>query len=287
MRKLPLLLLFFTLSCVSTRDADLAREANKLASSATFSGELLLARNGRVLLHKTHGTPAPTYDIASLGKMFTGVAIAQLVQKGLVAYDAPVARYVPGFPHAAVTIEHLLTHRSGIPDLPEDLFRNPPARLDGYLPFLTTAKLELTPGEQRAYSNSGFVLLGLVIEKVTGKPYGEYIRANVIKNISGGGPHGGARSTAKELFRFLEQVRTGRLPMKSGHGFGELAFDNGDRLVGHSGGDTGVSADAYTYLESGYTLVVLSNLGPPTSHDLARGIRKLIEDQGSQVPQGR
>jgi hypothetical protein len=79
----------------------------------------------------------------------------------------------------------------------------------------------------------------------------------------------------------------GKLPMKSGYGFGELALDHGDRLVGHSGGDTGVSADAYTYWNSGYTIVVLSNLGPPASHDVARGIRKLIEVQGSQVPQGR
>lgn len=197
----------------------------------------------------------------------------------MVAFDAPVAHYVPDFPHKAVTLHHLLTHTSGVPDLPEDLFRNPPPRLAGYLPFLTSAKLEFTPGEKREYSNGGFVLLGLVIEAVTGKSYGEYIRENVIANISGGGPHGGAKTTAKELLRFLESVRTGKLPMHSGYGFGELAFDNGDRLVGHSGGDTGVSADAYTYWKSGYTVIVLSNHGPPASHDVARGIRKLLETQ--------
>lgn len=287
MRTLPLLTLLLTIACVSSRDAGLAREADRLASQPAFSGEVLLAKNGRILHHKSYGTPAATYDIASLGKMFTGVAVAQLEQKGLLAYDAPVARYVPQFPHETVTVSHLLTHRSGIPDLPEDLFRNPPPRLAGYLPFLTAAKLEFTPGEKREYSNSGFVLLGLAIEAVTGTTYGEYIRENVIAGISGGGPHGGARTTARELLRFLDDVRTGKLPMKSGHGFGELAFDNGDRLVGHSGGDTGVSADAYTYLKSGYTIVVLSNRDAPASHDVARGIRKALEDHGSQTPQGR
>ncbi len=288
MRKLPLVtVLFLTISCVSTRDASIAREADRLASQPSFSGEVLLARNGRTFHHKTYGTPATTYDIASLGKMFTGVAIAQLAQKGLVAYDAPAARYVPDFPHKDVTLHHLLTHTSGIPDLPDELFRNPPPQLTGYLPFLTSATLQFTPGETREYSNSGFVLLGLVIEAVTHASYGDYIRENVIAGITGGGPHGGARATARDLLRFLERVRTGKLPMKPGFGFGELAFESGDRLVGHSGGDTGVSADAYTYWNSGYTVIVLSNLGPPASHDVARGIRKVLEDQGSQVPQGR
>lgn len=286
MRKLPLLTLLLTIACVSTRDAELAREADRLASQRAFSGEVLLAKNGRAFHHETYGNPAKTYDIASLGKMFTGVAIAQLAQKGLVAFDAPAARYVPGFPHQDVTLHHLLTHTSGVPDLPEDLFRNPPPRLAGYLPFLAATKLDFTPGEKREYSNAGFVLLGLVIEAVTNTTYDDYIRKNVIANIAGGGPHGGAKTTAKELLRFLENVRTGRLPMKSGYGFGELEVGN-DRLVGHSGGDTGVSADAYTYWTSGYTIVVLSNLGPPASHDVARGIRKRLEDQGSQMPQGR
>lgn len=80
MRKLPLIALLLTITCTSTssRDAGLAREADRLASQPSFSGEVLLAKNGQVFHHKSYGTPAKTYDIASLGKMFTGVAIAQL-----------------------------------------------------------------------------------------------------------------------------------------------------------------------------------------------------------------
>lgn len=289
MRTLLLLFVSLSLACASTADRDLAREADRLARNGTFAGEVLLARNGRPLLHESYGTGRRTYNIASVGKMFTGVAIAQLAARGLVAYDAPVSRYLAELPYGAeVTIEQLLTHTAGIPDLPEDLFRTPPPTLAGYLPFLRAAKLEFAPGQKRAYSNSGYIVLGLVIEQVTGATYAHYLQQQVFRparmhHTRAAGPHGGAQSTAADLLRFLERVRRGRLAMKRHHGFGELAFDT-DRLVGHSGGDTGASADAYTYWNSGYTIVVLSHPDPPASHDLARAIRKLIEPRFTSAP---
>ena len=326
MTRLPLALLTALLSfaacATSGPDATLATEtlriAHEKARAGTFSGVVLVSRNGRPLIREAFGFAEKTaarpntvetrFDIASLGKMFTSVAIAQLVERGTLAYDVPIGRYLPGFPNSeiasSVTLHHLLTHTSGIPDLPEDLFNTPRADLRGYLPFLTNAKLEFSPGAKRAYSNSGFVILGLIIEQATRGSYQDYVQKHVFDRagMSGvlfgprGRPHGGAMATADDLVRFFEALRNGKLLERatadtittvrngaSPYGFGELPFVT-DRLVGHSGGDSGVSADAYTYWKSGYTIVVLSNLDAPASHDVARAIRNLIEPRFSTKP---
>lgn len=230
--------------------------------------------------------------------MFTSVAIAQLFERGVVSFDEPIGRYLPDFSNreiaSKVTIHHLLTHTSAIPDLPDDLFNNPPAELRGYLPFFERAALEFAPGAQRAYSNSGFVLLGIILEQVAKTSYERYVAENVFARAGmstvPGLPHGGARATAADLMKFFAALRNGKLVKpetatlittprngaSSPYGFGTLDFDT-DRLVGHSGGSFGISAEAYTYWNSGYTIVVLSDRAPPASHDVAKGLRNLIE----------
>ena len=316
--------------------------ATERAARDEFAGVVLLARQGRPFLHAAYGladrerrkanTTTTRFNVASLGKMFTAVAIAQLVQEGKLNFDDPVGRHLPDLRNAPlrerVTIHHLLTHTSGIPDMPESLFDDPPSELAGYLPFLETAELEFEAGSQRSYSNSGFVVAGLVLEAVTGERYptrierrifapagmegagfdpetptpaaaaygkgtdgegaGRPVRTNESRHL--GGPHGGASATAEDLLRFFAALWGGELVDASvattlttprqgaaaAYGFGVLDFAR-DRLVGHSGGDAGVSADAYHYPRHGYTIVVLSNLEPPSSHDVARHARKLLE----------
>jgi CubicO group peptidase (beta-lactamase class C family) len=313
--------------------------ADQRAAAGHFSGVVLLARGDRTLLAKAYGdadrdarranrvdTP---FNVASLGKMFTGVAVARLVQRGVLDYDAPVGRYLPGFPNAdiarKVTIHHLLTHTSGIPDLPDALFADPPASLGGYVAFFAGAKLEFEPGAQRSYSNAGFVLLGLLLEHATGHPFEDVLRAEAFapSGMHGGfrfadtpgaaigytreaegeawrantdaiaprsGPHGGQLVSAPDLVRFFSALREGRLLPRpaaetmlaprlgapTAYAFGTIDFAT-DRLVGHSGGDAGASADAYTYWNSGYTIVVLSNLDPPASHEVAKAVREALE----------
>lgn len=341
--RISLVLALLTVHCISIpfedRDltADVLRLANEKAVAGTFSGVIVIAREDRILLARAFGmadrqTSRPNtvdtrFDVASLGKMFTSVAVAQLVERGVLSFDAPVGRYLPRFPNeriaGEVTIHHLLTHTSGIPDLPDALFNAPPANLVGYLPFFGGATLEFPPGAQRSYSNSGFVLLGLVVEAVTRQPYEDYVARHVFrpagmtsvsfrrsddqaigyrKNAAGewepntasiaphGGPHGGVLLAAGDLVKFFHALRHGTLLKPSTaatittprpgapapYGFGELAFAT-DRLVGHSGGNIGISADAYTYWQSGYTIIVLSNFEPPASHEIAGAARKLLE----------
>lgn len=321
--------------------SDIRSMVESRAAEGTFTGVVLFANDDATLFEGAYGladrsTNHPNllstcFDIASLGKMFTGVAVAQLVERNRLEFDQPVGRYLP--PPLAdteigrkVTIHQLLTHTSGVPDLPDDLFNAPPARLSGYTSFFQTRNLEFEPGSKRAYSNAGYILLGIVIEHVSGQDYEEYVLEHVFRPAgmsvgfrrkdcssgaavgysrkgpgedwqpntstiaSTGGPHGGALTTARDLAKFFSALRAGRLltpemalrittprgGAASAYGFGVLSFDT-DRLVGHSGGNVGVSADAYTYWSSGYTIVVLSNLEPPASHEVAGAIRKWLE----------
>jgi CubicO group peptidase (beta-lactamase class C family) len=328
---------------IDPADAALAEAADAIAgeraADGRFSGVVVLARGDAVFFARAYGladreahranTTATPFNIASLGKMFTGVAIARLVERGVLDYDAPVGRYLAGLPNAdiaqRVTLGQLLTHTSGVPDLPDALFAAPPPTLEGYAPFFAQARLDFAPGTKRSYSNAGFVLLGLVLERATGRSFADVLRAEVFvpTGIDGGfalrdtpqaaigytrrqdidpwrpntdaiaahaGPHGGELVSAPDLARFFAALRDGRLlgagaasDMLRAHGgdagayaFGTLDFAT-DRLVGHSGGDAGASADAYTYWRSGYTIVVLSNLDPPASHEVAKALREQIE----------
>ncbi len=161
-----------------------------------FSGTVLVARHGDILYarafgeaNKDHRVPnvlETRFNIGSIGKTITGVAIMQLVERGKLDLDAPVASYLEGFPHGdAITLHHLLSHTSGMsnymahPDYAAKMARI--RGIDDALPLIYDQELRFdTPGKQFAYSNSGIVLLGAIIEKISGQPYRDYIRANVL-----------------------------------------------------------------------------------------------------------
>jgi CubicO group peptidase (beta-lactamase class C family) len=167
------------------------------ADAGQFSGTVVVAEDGRPVLTVAHGmadrprqvanTAATRYDIASMGKMFTSVAIAQLVEQGKLSFTDTIGRYVSGFrPEIAdtVTIHQLLTHTSGMGD--EALARRPdrptpPSTLAGQLAAIVKAPLRFQPGSQHSYSNDGFIVLGAIIERVTGQSYADYVSEHVFK----------------------------------------------------------------------------------------------------------
>ncbi len=167
------------------------------AAAGEFSGAVLAVRHGKPLLRQGYGmadrqrgianTAQTKFDIASMGKMFTGVAIAQLVERGKLSFDDKIGNYVSGFPPEVagkVTIHHLLTHTSGMddaalmrrPDRPE-----PPHTLAGLMERIVKEPLQFEPGSQFNYSNDGFIVLGAVIERVTGQRYADYVREHIFK----------------------------------------------------------------------------------------------------------
>jgi CubicO group peptidase (beta-lactamase class C family) len=162
-----------------------------------FHGAVLVGRNGEILFTKGYGmanieldvpnSPEMKFQIGSITKQFTATAIMQIAEKGLLSVDDPVSRYLPDYPAeigGKVTIHHLLTHTSGIMNhtVLEDMIkmRSVAMNLDELIATFKDFPLEFEPGSKYSYSNSGYVLLGAIIENVTGVPYEEYIKNNIL-----------------------------------------------------------------------------------------------------------
>jgi D-alanyl-D-alanine carboxypeptidase len=170
--------------------------ADKLAGEDELSGAVLVAKDGRVLFRHAYGladrkrripnTIRTRFRIGSMNKMFTAVAILQLVERGKVRLTAPLGQYLPNYPNrdvaTKVTIHQLLTHTGGTGDIfgPDfDAHRHDLRTLADYVKLYGKRGLEFEPGSQWAYSNYGFILLGAIIEKVTGHSYYDYIHAHI------------------------------------------------------------------------------------------------------------
>ena len=224
-----------------------------------ISGVALVARHGHPVYVHAYGLASRAthtrngldtqFNLASAGKMFTGVAVAQLVERGRLSFSDPVGRYVPGLPRRiarTVRIGELLDHTSGLGDYFADPgydARRPRLRsLSAYLPLIVHEQLAFKPGTRFSYSNSGFILAGLVVEHVSGEPYAAYLRRHVWgpagmnhTTCTGGLPPGravgytdsgkantatlppnrtsagGCYSTARDMLRFADALRRHRL----------------------------------------------------------------------------
>src|SRR5262249_55537043 len=186
---------------------------SKLAGADVFSGAVLFAKDGRVIYKKAFGTAnkdfnAPNrvdtkFNLGSMNKMFTSVAIAQLVERGKLSFDDPLSKFLPDFPskEAAekIKIKHLLSHTAGLGSYFNNKFmESSRARFRTVNDFMELAKeekLQFEPGSKWSYSNTGMLVLGAVIEKATGQNYYDYIRENIYK------PAGMINSDCYELDR--------------------------------------------------------------------------------------
>ena len=162
-----------------------------------FNGSVLVASHGRIVLAKSYGmanyeldvpnTPKTKFRLGSVTKQFTAMAILQLEEKGKLKVTDPVRTILPDYPASGdkITIRNLLTHTSGIPNMTE--FPDYPKTMSlPSSPLQTVGRfkdlpLEFAPGEKFSYSNSNYILLGAIIEKVTGRPYEEYVRDHIFR----------------------------------------------------------------------------------------------------------
>ena len=155
-------------------------------------GSLLLVKEGNILYTRTFGysqingaekkplTAASRYRIGSVTKMFTGTMIFQLVQEGKLSLDDNLAKYFPQIPNAEkITILHLLGHRSGIHDLADGLGKHNPRTQHQLLATMVKGGSNFEPGSKYEYSNSGYVVLGWIIEKIDGKPYAQCLQERI------------------------------------------------------------------------------------------------------------
>jgi CubicO group peptidase (beta-lactamase class C family) len=127
------------------------------------------------------------FNLASMGKMFTGVAAAQLVEAGKLRFGDRIGKYVPQLPARlrSITVAQLLDHTSGLGDFLGDpgyeRLRPTLTTLSAYLPLVSRETLQFRPGTRWAYSNSGFLLAGLAIEQASGQSYAAYLAQHVWK----------------------------------------------------------------------------------------------------------
>ncbi len=179
--------------------ADLRSRMDRAAAENKFSGAVLVAKNGKILFEHAYGLAdrafnAPNkldtkFNLGSMGKMFTAVSILQLAQEGKLSLNDTLIKYLPDYPDkdiaSKITIHQLLTHTSGLPDMFNDKFmhaaKDEHRTLDTFLPFFTGQPLDFEPGSKWSYSNSGYILLGLVIEHVSGESYQDYVREHVFR----------------------------------------------------------------------------------------------------------
>ncbi len=160
-----------------------------------FMGTVLVAQDGKVLLDKGYGfanlewdipnTPTTKFRLGSLTKQFTAASILLLEERGKLKIEDPVKKYMPDAPAAwdKITIFHLLTHTSGIPNFtgfPDyESTEAIPTTPEKLVARFRDKPLEFEPGTKWNYSNSGYVLLGYLLEKISGQKYSEFVQQNI------------------------------------------------------------------------------------------------------------
>jgi CubicO group peptidase (beta-lactamase class C family) len=295
-----------------------------------FSGTVLIAKDDEILFTHAYGEAskrfhAPNnldtkFNIGSMNKMFTATAVTQLVEKGLLSFEETIDKYVdetwlPKETTSKITVHHLLTHTSGLGSYFNETYMKGAKglyrKVNDFKPLVKGEKLAFEPGKRFRYSNTGMLLLGVVIESVTGQSYFEYIHKNIyepagmknsdcyemdypvenlaigyspdlkskygwqnnfFKHVIKGGPAGGGFSTVGDLHRFARAIQKAKLvstdSLKAlwkdhsgegyGYGFGITEGPSG-KVVGHSGGFSGINGVLDIYLDKGYIVAALSN----------------------------
>ena len=179
-----------------TEDTSVAHQLDSLVDGISdFSGVILLAEDGKSVFHKAFGfrnfdarMPIDTSDIfelASVSKQFTAMTIMMLKEDGLLAYDESIEKYFPNLPYKGITIRHLLTHTSGLPDYFEVMDKHwdkskvaSNREIIDYLVKYSPPKL-FEPGQRYQYSNTGYVLLGSITEAVSGEDFENFCEQTI------------------------------------------------------------------------------------------------------------
>jgi CubicO group peptidase (beta-lactamase class C family) len=296
-----------------------------LAARDEFSGVVRLSRKGKVFFEKAWGMAdrglavpnrsSTRFNIGSITKAFTQSTIARLQREGKLSLDDSVAKHLPdlAIPSAdRITIRQLLAMRSGLGDIFGERFDATPKErlrtLKDYVPLFADRPLRFAPGQGREYSNAGYIVLGLIVEKVSGRDYFDYLRdavekpagmshsgafevdaivpdraigytrnggvrrANTYALPARGSSAGGTYATAEDLEKFAAAVADGVLPMPEG------GLAQGGNL-GVAGGTEGCNAVLDSDKESGLIFVVLANDDPPAAQRVARRLRAWLGER--------
>ncbi|HEX3108957.1 MAG TPA: serine hydrolase [Thermoanaerobaculia bacterium] len=331
MKKLAFALLFIALR-LSAQDTNAVIAAvDKAAAEDRFSGVVMLAKGGQPVMTKAWGyaDPAKTipnkpdtkFNLGSINKFFTKVAIGQLAAAGKLSLSDTIRKHLPDYPSPAadkITIEQLVEHRSGLGDIFGPKFMSTHAKLRtlaDYEQLFATEPLLFEPGTQQKYSNAGYVVLGLIVEKVSGQSYYDYVRDHITKPLGMNDTASYAidENVPNRAIGLTKRGPEGPLPERhantntlpargssAGGGYSTAAdllrFANallGDKLLPERwtnwvfGGfdakarNLGIAGgspgvNALVEIEPPYTLIVLSNFDPPSAEQIGQAVRPLL-----------
>lgn len=237
---------------------ELQRYLDGLADENKLSGVVVVAKDGVTIASKAAGLANQAtgaairldtkFNIGSMNKMFTSVAIAQLAQAGRLKFHDPISKYLPDYANKdvaeKVTIHHLLTHTSGM-----GMYTSHPAfrterttrtTVASHLPLIVNEPLAFEPGARFQYSNSGFMVLGAIIEKITGQDYYSYIQEHIYR------PAGMLNTGFYEPGRTIDNLAIGYTRMGADGKPGEQLSANTDRIEirgGPAGGGYSTAED--------------------------------------------
>jgi D-alanyl-D-alanine carboxypeptidase len=297
---------------------------DSLAGAEQFSGVVMLMKDGAPLLQRAWGMAdreggrpnnvETAFNLGSINKIFTATAVRQLAAAGRLELDSTIATYWPDYPNPdvarKVTIRQLLEHRSGIGG---NIFTSPVGgtRHDirhnrDFLQLFVHEPLRFEPGSRQEYSNAGYVVLGLLIERVSGEDYYAYVDRHIYApagmihtaayppdslppNTAIGYTKGGEKAPPAAALRRNTDLLPGR-GSAAGGGY-STATDLARFLqalregkipagpppgIGVAGGALGINAVIEGDLRGGYDLIVLTNLDPPAAERVSRLVRQWL-----------
>jgi D-alanyl-D-alanine carboxypeptidase len=287
-----------------------------------FSGVVFIAQNGKPLFRKAYGysdreqkipnKEDTKFNIGSINKTFTALSIRRLAAEGKLSFGDPIKKFLPDYPNKEaaekVTVQQLLDMTSGIGDIFGERYEKTPKEklknIRDYFALFADKPLEFQPGTNRRYSNGGYVVLGAIIQQVSGTDYYSYVREHIFKpagmtetgsfekdsqipnraigytrngktmkpnyeTLPGrGSSAGGGYSTAVDLFKFTVALKNGLLTP------GDKREAGGSEMI--AGGAPGLNAALGWNLKGGYTIVVMSNLDPPSAERVAQQISRWL-----------
>ena len=182
--------------------ASIERAMGSYIDKGQVNGDLLIAKDGEAVLRMTCGwadrlrqrklTADTMFNVASVGKTITAAAVLLLVQRGRLALDETIGRWFPDLPYKGVTVRHLLSHTSGIPNYIPFVRRGKLGPMELTEPQLGNAELldrivqaqpegDFAPGTGSNYSNTGYLLLAMLIERVTGRSFHDYLDSEILR----------------------------------------------------------------------------------------------------------
>jgi D-alanyl-D-alanine carboxypeptidase len=291
---------------------------SRAAANDVFSGTVLVAKDGKTVYERSYGfadrankapnNSATRFNLGSINKTFTQAAIQQLIARGKVSLTDTVGKLLPDYPQEttrAATVDQLLHHSAGVADFfgeeftrtAKDQFRS---NAD-YYKFVSGLKPLFAPGARRQYCNGCYIVLGAIIERVSGISYEQYVeenifkpadmtatgplqsdginpnvaigytkrtgdgglRSNVLMHGASGCAAGGGYATAFDLLSYAEALRHGRIPDVPS-----------SKDIGIAGGAPGINS--VLEQNDAWSVIVLSNLDPPAGEDIGRSLARAL-----------